>query len=55
MSMTDALADPLTVALALALTPPMIELYAVLWRVGVLEIRQTRARPSSTVAALLSA
>ena len=53
--MTDALAEPLTEVLAVALTPPMIQLYAVLWRVGVLEIRETRARPSSTVPALLSA
>ncbi|WP_371685520.1 Rv1535 domain-containing protein [Mycobacterium sp. MFM001] len=37
MSTTDALADPLASALAVALTVPVIELYAVLWRAGVLE------------------
>ena len=56
--MTDALADPLAVALGLALTPPMIELYAVLWRAGVLEVRardQASAAHPSPVPALLTA
>ncbi|WP_269455144.1 Rv1535 domain-containing protein [Mycobacterium kyorinense] len=38
MSTTDALADPLASALAQLLTVPVIELYAVLWRVGVVEV-----------------
>ncbi|MGH3577178.1 MAG: Rv1535 domain-containing protein, partial [Mycobacterium sp.] len=34
MSTTDALADPLAEAVGLLLTAPVVELYAVLWRVG---------------------
>ncbi|WP_252159481.1 Rv1535 domain-containing protein, partial [Mycobacterium tuberculosis] len=36
---TDALADPLASSFALLLTVPLLELYAVLWRVGVVEVR----------------
>nr|WP_237073456.1 Rv1535 domain-containing protein [Mycobacterium tuberculosis] len=39
---TDALADPLASSFALLLTVPLLELYAVLWRVGVVEVRGTR-------------
>lgn len=42
MSTTDALSDPLAAALAVVLTVPVVELYAVLWRVGVVEIVRTR-------------
>ncbi|WP_373280818.1 Rv1535 domain-containing protein [Mycobacterium celatum] len=38
MSTTDALADPLACAFAVVLTVPVIELYAALWRAGVLEV-----------------
>ncbi|WP_341286296.1 Rv1535 domain-containing protein [Mycobacterium decipiens] len=38
---TDALADPLVSSVALLLTVPLLELYAVLWRVGVVEVRGT--------------
>ncbi|MGH3958413.1 Rv1535 domain-containing protein [Mycobacterium sp.] len=43
MSTTDALADPLAAALACVLTAPVIELYAVLWRAGVVEVEQAQA------------
>jgi hypothetical protein len=46
MSTTDALADPLSQALALLLTEPLIEMYAVLWRLGVVEIVETRRASS---------
>ncbi|WOP62959.1 Rv1535 domain-containing protein [Mycobacterium tuberculosis] len=36
---TDALADPLASSFALLLAVPLLELYAVLWRVGVVEVR----------------
>ncbi|WP_428838987.1 Rv1535 domain-containing protein [Mycobacterium kyorinense] len=47
MSTTDALADPLACALAVALTVPVIELYAVLWRAGVLEVVPADQSPSA--------
>jgi hypothetical protein len=54
MSTTDVLADPLSEALALLLTVPLIEIYAVLWRVGVLEIlvsdRASSRQPSAALA-----
>ncbi|MDI3312877.1 MAG: Rv1535 domain-containing protein [Mycobacterium sp.] len=40
--MTDALTDQLPQVLAPVLTVPLIQLYAVLWRVGVVEIVKTR-------------
>ncbi|WP_240355630.1 Rv1535 domain-containing protein [Mycobacterium bourgelatii] len=47
MSTTDALADPLVSSLAALLTVPLTELYALLWRVGVVEIAErSPARPS---------
>jgi hypothetical protein len=45
MSSTDALSDPLASALGAVLTVPVVELYAVLWRVGVVEIVSTRPAP----------
>ncbi|HSS25338.1 MAG TPA: Rv1535 domain-containing protein [Mycobacterium sp.] len=38
MSTTYALADPLTSTCALVLRVPLIELYALLWRAGIVEI-----------------
>src|SRR5882672_4811720 len=40
MSTTDALADPLVSSFASVLTVPLLELYALLWRVGVVEVRE---------------
>ncbi|MGH3524123.1 MAG: Rv1535 domain-containing protein, partial [Mycobacterium sp.] len=42
MSTTDALADPLAEAVGLLLTAPVVELYAVLWRAGLVEVVQAR-------------
>jgi hypothetical protein len=42
MSTTGSLADPLVSSIASVLRVPLVELYALLWRVGVVEIRQTR-------------
>ncbi|WP_249044853.1 Rv1535 domain-containing protein [Mycobacterium riyadhense] len=39
MTRTDA--DPLVSSIAVLLTVPLRELYAVLWRVGVVEVRET--------------
>ncbi|WP_293322190.1 Rv1535 domain-containing protein [Mycobacterium sp.] len=48
MSTTDPVADPLVSSIALVLRVPLVELYALLWRVGVVEIRETdRARRRS--------
>ncbi|MGC2652831.1 MAG: Rv1535 domain-containing protein [Mycobacterium sp.] len=60
MSTTDALSDPLAAALGAVLTVPVVELYAVLWRVGVVEILASRRSPgrmpaTSAAATLLSA
>jgi hypothetical protein len=41
MSTTDAVADPLASSIALVLRVPLVELYALLWRVGVVEIRHS--------------
>ncbi|OPE47881.1 hypothetical protein BST27_24645 [Mycobacterium intermedium] len=47
MATTDALADPLVSSLAALLSVPLTELYALLWRVGVVEIVEpVPARPS---------
>jgi len=40
MSTKDALADPLASTFASVLTVPLLELYALLWRVGVVEVRE---------------
>jgi hypothetical protein len=56
MSMTDGLTDQLPQVLAPVLTVPLIQLYAVLWRVGVVEIVKTRqASNRQRVAALARA
>ncbi|ORB06265.1 hypothetical protein BST30_11320 [Mycobacterium mantenii] len=39
--MTDAGGDPLVSSFALVLKVPLLELYALLWRVGVVEIRHS--------------
>jgi hypothetical protein len=38
MSTTDSLADPIVSPLARVLSVPLVELYALLWRVGVVRI-----------------
>ncbi|WIM90433.1 Rv1535 domain-containing protein [Candidatus Mycobacterium wuenschmannii] len=43
MSTTDSLADPLGGAVAGLLTVPLTQLYAVLWRLGAVEIVATRS------------
>ncbi|MFZ0715905.1 Rv1535 domain-containing protein, partial [Mycobacterium sp.] len=43
MSTTDSLADPLGGAVAGLLTVPLIQLYAVLWRVGAVDVVGTRS------------
>src|SRR5256885_1043763 len=40
MSTKDALADPLVSSFASVLRVPLQELYALLWRVGVVEVRE---------------
>ncbi|WP_371868989.1 Rv1535 domain-containing protein [Mycobacterium botniense] len=46
MPTTDALADPLARVLAQLLIAPFLQLYAVLWRLGLVEIRQHRSKTS---------
>jgi len=41
MSTTDSLADPIISPIARALRVPLVELYALLWRVGVVQIVPT--------------
>ncbi|WP_236971375.1 Rv1535 domain-containing protein [Mycobacterium haemophilum] len=41
MSSTDGLADPLVSSVARVLNVPLLQLYALLWRVGVVQIVQT--------------
>ncbi|WP_292981228.1 Rv1535 domain-containing protein [Mycobacterium sp.] len=43
MSTTDSLADPLGGAVAGLLTVPLTQLYAVLWRLGAVEVVATRS------------
>jgi hypothetical protein len=38
MSRTDSLADPMISPFARVLSVPLVELYALLWRIGVLQI-----------------
>ncbi|WP_269462785.1 Rv1535 domain-containing protein [Mycobacterium basiliense] len=47
MSRTDALADPLISSFAALLTVPLRELYALLWRVGVVEIVECETAPGA--------
>jgi hypothetical protein len=49
MSSTDALSEPLAAALGAVLTVPVVELYAALWRIGVVEIVSTRQVPHRSV------
>ncbi|CAJ1510131.1 Rv1535 domain-containing protein [[Mycobacterium] holstebronense] len=52
MRTTQVLAEPLADATAALLTVPMVELYAVLWRAGLLEVRlraSKRPLPQVTV------
>ncbi|MGB3475808.1 MAG: Rv1535 domain-containing protein [Mycobacterium sp.] len=50
---TDILAEPLADVTAALLTVPMVELYAVLWRAGLLEARvRASKRPPSQVPVL---
>jgi hypothetical protein len=42
MSRTDQLADPLISPIASLLNAPLLELYALLWRVGVVQIVETQ-------------
>jgi hypothetical protein len=41
MSRTDSLADPMISPFARVLRVPLVELYALLWRVGVVQIVPT--------------
>jgi hypothetical protein len=41
MSTTDALADPIISPFTRVLSVPLVELYALLWRVGVVQIVPT--------------
>jgi hypothetical protein len=54
MSTTDAMSDPLAAALGAVLTVPVRQLYAVLWRVGVVQIVPTR-RPADRLTAEFAA
>jgi hypothetical protein len=48
MSRTDQLADPLISPIASLLNAPLLELYALLWRAGLVEIVETqRENPAS--------
>ncbi|WP_165607336.1 Rv1535 domain-containing protein [Mycolicibacter sinensis] len=50
MKATEILADPLVEVTATLLTVPARELYALLWRAGVLEVRHPApARPAAEV------
>ncbi|MDD7812656.1 Rv1535 domain-containing protein [Mycobacterium sp. CSUR Q5927] len=50
MKATEILADPLVEVTATLLTVPARELYALLWRAGVLEVRHpAAARPAAEV------
>ncbi|MEB3048408.1 Rv1535 domain-containing protein [Mycolicibacter sp. MYC123] len=53
MRTTEVLADPLIDAVAVILTVPAVELYALLWRAGVIEVTHPASkRPASEVLAL---
>ncbi|WP_349256703.1 Rv1535 domain-containing protein [Mycobacterium sp.] len=56
MATTDALADPLVSALGALLTVPLVHLYAVAWRHGVVDVvksDRSSAQPESTAALAL--
>jgi hypothetical protein len=46
MSTTDFLADPIISPLAAVLSVPLFELYALLWRAGVVQIVERDQMPS---------
>ncbi|WP_081287790.1 Rv1535 domain-containing protein [Mycobacterium asiaticum] len=48
MTTTDHPADPLVSSFAALLKGPLTELYALLWRVGVLEVATTANAPRGT-------
>ncbi|WP_310779438.1 Rv1535 domain-containing protein [Mycobacterium sp. Z3061] len=45
MTTTEHPTDPLAASFAVLLRGPLTELYALLWRVGVLEVRTNERRP----------
>ncbi|MEB3069570.1 Rv1535 domain-containing protein [[Mycobacterium] vasticus] len=50
MKATEILADPLVEVTAMLLTPPARELYALLWRAGLLEVEhRAPKRPAAEV------
>ncbi|RAU93800.1 hypothetical protein DQP58_15620 [Mycobacterium colombiense] len=49
--MTDTGGDPLVSSIASVLRVPLVELYALLWRVGVVEIRHSDRAPRRGVPA----
>ncbi|MCV7385683.1 Rv1535 domain-containing protein [Mycolicibacter longobardus] len=50
MKATEILADPLVEATAMLLTVPAQELYALLWRAGLLEVQHRAAkRPAAEI------
>ncbi|WP_372506560.1 Rv1535 domain-containing protein [Mycobacterium noviomagense] len=56
MATTDALADPLVSAVGALLTVPLVHLYALGWRFGVVDVVQSdrsSAQPESTAALAL--
>ncbi|MGV0907348.1 Rv1535 domain-containing protein [Mycobacterium novum] len=56
MKATEVLAEPLAEVTATALAVPIVELYAVLWRAGVLDVEQRRStRPAAAAPVLRSA
>ncbi|WP_264020610.1 Rv1535 domain-containing protein [Mycobacterium saskatchewanense] len=47
----DSVTDPLASSIASVLRVPLVELYALLWRVGVVDVRRDgRARPAAVAA-----
>ncbi|WP_167666265.1 Rv1535 domain-containing protein [Mycolicibacter icosiumassiliensis] len=53
MRATEVLAEPLADATAALLTVPVVELYAVLWRAGLLEVRLPAAKQPLSWATVL--
>ncbi|WP_255382823.1 MULTISPECIES: Rv1535 domain-containing protein [unclassified Mycobacterium] len=49
--MTDPGGDPLVSSIALVLRVPLLELYALLWRVGIVEIRHPGRRAQRSAGA----
>ncbi|WP_434084886.1 Rv1535 domain-containing protein [Mycolicibacter heraklionensis] len=55
MRATEVLAEPLAEVTAALLTVPMIELYALLWRAGVLEVELPASQRPRSEASVLRA